>query len=92
MRPPAWLGPAAPDDDGLVAVMAHHHGADRGIGPGVAEPAPAEGERQRHEAGVVTGHQSHDPYFRAGTIAGASSSPDSSPSTRSKSLASRKLR
>ena len=48
MRPPARLGPAAPDHD----AVAHHHGADRRVRPRIAEPAPPERQRQRHEAGV----------------------------------------
>jgi hypothetical protein len=46
MRPPARLGPAAPDHD----AVAHHHGADGRVRPGIAEPAPPERQRQAHEA------------------------------------------
>ena len=51
MRAAAGLRPAAADDDAIL----DDHRADRRIGPGVAEPAPAERERQRHEARVVRG-------------------------------------
>ena len=46
MRPPARLGPAAPDHDAVL----HHDRADRRIRPRIAEPAPAERQRERHEA------------------------------------------
>ncbi len=46
MRPAAGLRPAAADDDAVL----DHHGADRGIGPGPAEPAAAERQRKLHEA------------------------------------------
>ena len=41
MRPAAGLGPAAADDPRLAAIAADNDGADRGVGPGAAEPAPA---------------------------------------------------
>ena len=41
MRPTAWLGPAAADNPRLAAIAADNDGADRGVGPGAAEPAPA---------------------------------------------------
>jgi hypothetical protein len=46
MRPAAGLGPAAADDDAVL----DHDRADGGIGPGAALPAPAERQRQLHEA------------------------------------------
>ena len=49
MGPAPGLGPAAADDDAVL----DDHGADRGIGPCTAEPAPAEGKRERHEAPIV---------------------------------------
>ena len=42
MRPPAGLRPAAADDDAVL----DDHRADRGIGPGAAEPAPAKRQAQ----------------------------------------------
>ncbi len=48
MGPPAGLGPAAADDHAVL----RDHCADGGIGPGASEPAPAQRERERHEAGV----------------------------------------
>ena len=46
MRPAAGLGPAAADNDAVL----DHDRADGGIGPGAALPAPAERQRQLHEA------------------------------------------
>src|SRR4051812_31715884 len=96
MRPPAGLGPAAADNDAVL----DDHSADGRIGPGAAQPAPAQRQRQRHEALVgsfrcfgffgVLIFQNAEDHLRIS--AGRSSSPDSSPSTVSKSLASRKLR
>ena len=48
MRPPTRLRPAAANDHAIF----DEDRADRGIGPGASQPAPAERERQRHEAGV----------------------------------------
>src|SRR5208282_1827905 len=81
MRAPAWLGPATADDDAVL----DDDRADRGIGPSAAEPAPAEGERERHEPPIF--HRRV--HFSA---ISAASSPDNSASAVSKSLASRKLR
>src|SRR4051812_22572570 len=96
MGTPAWLGPAAPDYHAIF----HNHRTDGGIGPGAALPAPAQRQRQRHEALVgsfrcfgffsVLIFQDAEDHLRIS--AGRSSSPESSPSTVSKSLASRKLR
>src|SRR6202790_3551150 len=97
MRPSAGLRPAAPDNDAVL----DHHGADGGIGPGAALPAPAKRQRQLHEALVDSLRfpgllrellfQNAEDHLRNRAIR-ASSSPESSPSTASKSLASRKLR
>src|SRR5207244_5836946 len=46
MRPPARLGPPAPDHYGVL----HHHRTDRWVRPGIAEPAPPQVQRERHEA------------------------------------------
>src|SRR5882757_11559735 len=97
MRPSARLGPAAADDDAIL----DHDGADGRIGPGAALPAPAERQRQLHEAlvgsfglfgflGVLVFQNVEDHLRNVATR--ASSSAESSPSTASKSLASRKLR
>ncbi len=93
----AGLGPAAADNDAVL----DHDRADRRIGPGAALPAPAERQRQRHEALVgglrilrflrVLVFQDAEDHLR-NVASRASSSPESSPSTVSKSLASRKLR
>ena len=85
MRPPAGLRPAAADNDAVL----DDHRADRRIGPGAAEPAPAERERQRHEAGILPQGVRRRAHLRA---ISAASSPDNSASAVSKSLASRKLR
>src|ERR1700722_7391450 len=50
MGAPARLRPAAADDHRNVGRLIDHDGADGGIGPGIAEPAPAEREREVHEA------------------------------------------
>ena len=34
-------------------IVSHDHRTDRRIGPGAPEPAPAERQRERHEAGVI---------------------------------------
>ena len=90
----AGLRPAAPDDHRTIALRAHHHGADRGVGPGAPEPAAAEPQGERHEMKVVVrsdaGHRGS--HLRAAAGGFPSSSPDNSPSTASKSLASRKFR
>ena len=86
MRPPAGLGPAAADDDAVL----DDDRADRGIGPGLAEPAPPQRQRQRHEASDRPRSDIASSLPRG--PGAAASSPDNSPSTASKSLASRKLR
>ncbi len=93
----ACLRPAAADNDAVP----DHDGADGGIGPGPALPAPPERQRQIHEAPVggfrqfgflgVLVFQNTEDHLR-NVASRASSSPDSSPSTASKSFASRKLR
>ncbi len=93
----ACLRPAAADDDSVL----DHDRADGGIGPGTPQPAPAERQRKLHEALVgglgvlrflrVLVFQDAEDHLRNRAIR-ASSSPDNSPSTASKSLASRKLR
>ena len=104
MRPPARLGPAAPDND----VILDDDRADGGIGPCTALPAPAERERELHitkifghgmsvirhsdERNGLTVRAPRKNHLRRTTGRGGSSSPVSSPSTASKSLASRKLR
>ena len=101
MRAAAGLGPAAPDDHAIL----DDDGADRRIGPGAPEPAAAERECELHEAQIgrpcrflrLFGllpellFQNTEDHFRNVAIRG-SSSPVSSSSTASKSLASRKLR
>ena len=97
MRAAAGLGPAAADDDAIL----HHDRADGGIRPGPPLPAPPKRQRKLHEARVgglgfpgflreLVFQNAEDHLRNAATR--ASSSPDSSPSTVSKSLASRKLR
>ena len=49
MRPAAGLRPAAADDHAIL----DDDRADRRIGPGAAQPAAAERQRERHEAGVI---------------------------------------
>src|ERR1700739_2946093 len=97
VRTPAGLGPAAADDDAVL----DHHGANSRVRPGASEAAPSQSQRELHESAVgcfgVTRllrqliFQDAEDHLRIGTIRD-SSSPDSSPSTASKSLASRKLR
>src|SRR6266849_1259933 len=93
----ARLGPAATHNDAVL----HNDSADGGIGPGAALPAPTERQRQLHEALVGSFRfpgflrelvfQNAEDHLR-NRASRASSSPESSPSTASKSLASRKLR
>ena len=96
MRTAAGLRPAASDDHRAIGLPPHHHGADGGVGPGAPEPAPAERQGQLHEAKVVVRigprHRRAGIHFRAAAGGFPSSSPDNSPSTASKSLASRKFR
>src|SRR6516162_812465 len=97
MRTTARLGPAPPDNDAVL----DHDRADGRVRPGAAESAPAERESKLHKATIgFLGRpmfllklilQDAEDHFRIVTIL-ASSSPESSPSTVSKSLASRKLR
>src|ERR1700676_383470 len=97
VRTAARLGPAAAYNDAVL----DHERADGRIGPGAALPAPAKRQRQLHEA-LVGGFrfpgflrelvfQNAEDHLR-NSASRASSSPESSPSTASKSLASRKLR
>src|SRR5438445_11273339 len=97
MRPAARLGPAASDDDAIL----HDDCANGRIRPGAALPAPAERQRQLHVA-LVGGlgipdllgelvFQNAEDHLRI-VASRLSSSPESSPSTVSKSFASRKLR
>ena len=91
MRAAAGLRPAAAKDDAVL----HDHRADRRIGPGRAQPAPAERQRQRHEARVVRfgrGLNGRCLVAHLRAAAAVSSSPDNSSSAARKSLASRKLR
>src|SRR6266850_3236773 len=93
----AGLGPAAADNDAIF----HHDRADGGIGPGAPLPAAPERQCELHEALVggfrllrflrVLVFQNAEDHLR-NRASRASSSPESSPSTASKSLASRKLR
>src|SRR6202012_2511728 len=95
MRAAARLGPAAADNDAIL----HPAPADGRIGPGAPLPAPAERQRQLHEAPVgllrcvaFLGKlifQDAEDHLR---IVASRVSSSSSPSTVSKSLASRKLR
>src|SRR6266545_3976108 len=97
MRPAAGLGPAAADDDAVF----HHDCTDGRVRPGTAQPAPAERQRKLHEALIrgfglfgflrVLVFQNAEDHLR-NVATRASSSAESSPSTASKSLASRKLR
>ena len=97
MRPAPGLGPATADNDAVL----DHDRADGGIGPGAALPAPPERQCQLHEAPVGSFRrfrflrelvfQNAEDHLR-NRASRASSSPESSPSTASKSLASRKLR
>src|SRR5882757_9115657 len=97
MRPPARLGPAAPNDDAVL----DHDRADRRIRPRTAQPAPAERQRKQHK--TLVGYfrlfgflrelvfQNPEDHLRI-VASRATSSLESSPSTVSKSFASRKLR
>jgi hypothetical protein len=97
VRPAAWLSPATPDDDAIP----HDDSAHGRIGPGASLPAPAERQRQLHVALVgrlgipdflrELVFQDTEDHLRI-VASRLSSSPWSSPSTVSKSLASRKLR
>ena len=97
VRTAACLRPSPPDDDPIV----DDDRANRRVGPGAALAAPAERERELHEAQVggfrLPGFfrelvfQDAEDHLRNVATRG-SSSPESSPSTASKSLASRKLR
>jgi len=55
VRAAALGGPAAADDQRSGRGVAHDDGTDGGIGPGLAEIAPADGERRTHEATVAVG-------------------------------------
>src|ERR1700729_1890848 len=91
----ARLRPASADDDAIL----NHHGADGGIGMRAPQAAPAKRQRERHETPVsrfrfriaLPRMLAGEDHLRNKAIR-ASSSPESSPSTASKSLASRKLR
>src|ERR1700730_13617620 len=95
--PAAGLGPAATDNDAVL----DHDRADGRIGPGAALPAPPKRQCQLHEALIgglrVPGFlrqlvlQISEDHLR-NVASRVSSSPESSPSTASKSFASRKLR
>ena len=101
MRPAAGLRPATADDDAIF----DHDRADGRVRPGAPQPAPAERQRKLHEALVrspslflglfgflrVLVFQNTEDHLR-NVATRASSSAESSPSTASKSLASRKLR
>src|SRR5438552_2663668 len=97
MRAAAGLRPSAADNDAVF----HHHRTDGGVRPGASLPAPPERQRELHEARVgslgLPGFlrelvfQNAEDHLR-NAVTRASSSPDNSPSTASKSLASRKLR
>ena len=97
VRPSARLRPSTADNDAVL----DHDSADGGIGPGAPLPAPPKRQRQLHEA-PVSGFR-HQGFLRElvfqnsedhlrNVASRASSSPESSPSTASKSFASRKLR
>src|SRR5579872_7129412 len=93
----ARLGPAAADNDTVL----DDDGAHRRIGPGPPEATPAEYKRKLDEAQIGRSQilrflrellfQNAEDHLRNKAIR-VSSSPESSPSTASKSLASRKLR
>ncbi len=93
----AGLRPSAAHDNAVL----DHHRADRGIGPGASLPAPAQRQRQLHETLVgsfrhfgllrVLVFQNAEDHLRS-VASRAASSAESSPSTASKSFASRKLR
>src|SRR5258706_915445 len=93
----ARLRPAAADHDAVL----DHDRADGRVRAGSAPPPPPERQRQLHKA-PISGlrfpgflrelvFQNPEDHLRNRAIR-ASSSPESSPSTASKSLASRKLR
>src|SRR6202051_2441342 len=93
----ARLRPAAPEDDTVL----DHDGADGGIGPGASQPPLSGRQRKLHGAPVYfLGRHRFlpEPLFQGAgdhwptAATRASPSPESSPSTASKSLASRKLR
>src|SRR6185436_7146099 len=97
MRPSARLRPAAANDHTIL----DDDRADGRVRPGAPQPAPAERQRELHEAlirrfgflgslGVLVFQNAEDHLRNVATR--ASSSAESSPSTASKSLASRKLR
>ena len=97
MRPSAGLRPATADDDAIL----DDDGTDGRVRPGAPQPTPAERQRELHEALVrrfglfgflrVLVFQNAEDHLR-NVATRASSSAESSPSTASKSLASRKLR
>src|SRR5581483_2658195 len=95
MRAPARLGPAAADNDAVL----HHDCAHGRIGRSAAQPAPPKRQRKVHETAVgflrglafLSELIFQDPEDNLRIVASRVSS-WSSPSTVSKSLASRKLR
>ena len=97
VRTSACLRPATADNDAIF----DHDRPDGRIGPGAPLPAPSERQRQLHKTLVgglkipdflrVLVFQDAEDHLR-NVASRASSSPESSPSTASKSLASRKLR
>src|SRR5258708_4518141 len=97
MRPAAYLRPATANDHAIL----DHDRTDGRVRPGAPQPTPAERERELHEALVrgfglfgflrVLVFQNAEDHLR-NVATRASSSAESSPSTASKSLASRKLR
>src|SRR5690242_4356941 len=97
MRTTARLGPPPADNHAVL----DDDRADRGVWPGAPLPSPAQGERELHVAAIsVSGFpgllrqlifQNAEDHLRI-AVSRASSSPESSPSTSAKSLASRKLR
>src|SRR6516164_4178821 len=94
VRAAARRRPAPADDDRLRPIGADDDRADRRVGIGAAEVAPAETERRRHEPAVEL---AIDLLRRTGvhgahaSLAPTGFSPDSSPTNASKSLASRKF-
>src|SRR5579872_3905303 len=97
MRTAARLGPAATDNDAVL----DHDRADGRVGPGLPQAAPPERQCDLHEAQIGRFQifrlprqllfQNAEDHLRNSVIR-VSSSPESSPSTASKSFASRKLR
>ena len=97
MRPSAGLRPATADDHAIL----DDDRTDGRVRPGAPQPAPAECERKLHEALIrrfgfldflpVLVFQDAEDHLR-NVATRAASSAESSPSTASKSLASRKLR